>query len=199
MCRATTPGTTSPWTTEGRRRVARPEAVRAVRSGVCLQGREPSEAHLAVGPSVGGLVWPGAAPWSSQRRLAWMAAGPFCPQCLAQCPPRAGKPLLFSKCFLFQYLLLTVLPENVNMGVQLALSNLGGEGASPPTPPQTCCPPPYCCVAGCTSVLSSVLGLLLTCAPWVCVTLSRVLCRDVKSSLVIAVTVGTGCSSPSWQ
>ena len=53
-------------------------------------------------------------PRGSPPRLARVAAGPCRLQCLARCPPRAGKPLLFSKCFLFQCLLLTVLPENVN-------------------------------------------------------------------------------------
>nr|CAI9709303.1 unnamed protein product [Rangifer tarandus platyrhynchus] len=66
----------------------------------------------------------------------------LCSQCLAQCPPGAGKPLLFSKCFLFQYPLLIVLPENVNTSIQLAVSNLGGEGAVPadlwPTPLLLC-------------------------------------------------------------
>lgn len=84
-----------------------------------------------------------------QERPVWLTAEArpggswsLCPQCLAQCPPGAGKPLLFSKCFLFQYPLLIVLPENVNTSIQLAVSNLGGEGAAPadlwPTPLLLC-------------------------------------------------------------
>lgn len=70
---------------------------------------------------------------------------------------RAGKPLLFSERCLFKCLLLTV-PEHVNTSVQLALSDLGGEGAGP----QACRLPPTA-VRPLHRSRACIVGLLLTC------------------------------------